>query len=105
MPDTITNGQAHIRNNLMGRFGVTHSYAMVGASSCVGSDYKPRATHKVEKDVRVLWHKLWTLQDDLRILAWALSDLITTGYLKPATKPTRRNRSKPFRQATIETRT
>ena len=40
---------------------------------------------------------------------YSLGPCLTLNYnwifKKPATKPTRRNRSKPFRQATIETRT
>ena len=108
--DTITNGQAHIRNNLMGRFGVTHSYAMdLGHHLAWGHDYdKPRATHKVDRRRTLEFYgtSYGHYEDDLRILAWALSDFNYNWiFKKPATKPTRRNRSKPFRQATIETRT
>ncbi len=108
--DTITNGQAHIRNNLMGRFGVTHSYAMDLAHHLAwGHDYnKPLATHKLDRRRTLEFYgtSYGHYEDDLRILAWALSDFNYNWiFKKPATKPTRRNRSKPFRQATIETRT
>ena len=108
--DTITNGQAHIKNNLMGRFGVTHSYAMDLAHHLAwGHDYnKPLATHKLDRRRALEFYgtSYGHYEDDLRILAWALSDFNYNWiFKKPATKPTRRNRSKPFRQATIETRT
>ena len=107
--ERLTNkGQPHIVNNIARRVSVTDSYAMDLAHSLLyGASFSTKR-HAVDNErvTDLCFASFGHYEDDLRILAWALSDFNYNWiFKKPATKPTRRNRSKPFRQATIETRT
>ena len=104
----LLHGQPHIYKNIARRVSITESYGMDLSHWLIHGADVTSTTHALD-------HKRVTdfcstsfghYDDDLRILAWALSDFNYNWiFKKPATKPTRRNRSKPFRQATIETRT
>lgn len=98
----------HIINNMARRVAVADSYAVDLAHSLLYGAHFNTKTHAVDNKrvIDLCRASFGHYEDDLRILAWALSDFNYNWiFKKPATKPTRRNRSKPFRQATIETRT
>ena len=107
--ERLTNKeQPHIVNNIARRVSVTDSYAMDLSHSLLYGAHFNTKTHAVDNKrvTDLCFASFGHYEDDLRILAWALSDFNYNWiFKKPATKPTRRNRSKPFRQATIETRT
>jgi hypothetical protein len=114
--ETIENAQPHIKRNLSSRLGRVYSYGydlghnLTRFSNAYGNSRNGIVTNAAsipqKTIVDVYDASLFHYEDDIRILAWALSDFNYNWIFKePAPKAKRRNRSESFRQATIETRT
>ena len=114
--ETIQNAQPHIKRNLSSRLSRVCSYAYdLGHNLARFSNGYHEGTNGIVTTMATIPGKtivnvydttLQHYEDDIRILAWALSDFNYNWIFKePAPKAKRRNRSESFRQATIETRT